>query len=163
MQIKKVILVYSASRVKVPFYATYPQVIYNENMNIYLDIDGVLLTKEGKPAEGVTNFLEFMTRNHQVYWLTTHCRHGDATDLLTHLQRKLPAEAYSLIQAIKPTTWDVLKTDGIDFSQDFLWFDDYLMESEKAVLKAQNSLQKQVPVDLIKDPEQLKKYLKIGY
>ncbi|HVV15373.1 MAG TPA: hypothetical protein VHD55_03180 [Candidatus Paceibacterota bacterium] len=124
------------------------------NKNIYLDVDGVLLTKQGEPAEGVVDFLRHMVENHTVYWLTTHCK-GDSGAVVAHLERKLPAEAHGLIRQIRPTTWDVLKTDGIDFSQDFLWFDDYLMEAEKAVLERHGCFEKQVLVDLKNNPHQL--------
>lgn len=43
-------------------------------MNIYLDIDGVLITKNGQPAEYVEEFLEHIINKHNVFWLTTHCR-----------------------------------------------------------------------------------------
>ena len=41
---------------------------------------------------------------------------------------------------VKPTTWEVLKTDGIDKDQDFVWFDDNLFESEKRVLESYYAL-----------------------
>ena len=44
--------------------------------------------------------------------------------------------ADELSQKVKPTEWEVLKTDGIDMDQDFVWFDDNLFESEKQVLDA---------------------------
>jgi hypothetical protein len=129
-------------------------------MNIYLDVDGVLLTKHGKPSEGVADFLRHMVENHNVYWLTTHCK-GDSAPIVAHLEQKLPKETHELIRHIRPTTWDVLKTDGIDFSQDFLWFDDYLMEAEKAVLEMHRCLEKQILVDLRNDPKQLNKLLEM--
>jgi hypothetical protein len=132
------------------------------HLNIYLDVDGVLLTKEGLPAESVADFLEFVTKNHNVYWLTTHCRHGDASALLEYLQRKLPEAAYRFIQGIRPATWDVMKTDAIDFTKDFLWFDDYLMESEKAVLEKHNCLDKHILIDLKKNPHQLTDFYKLS-
>lgn len=127
-------------------------------MNIYLDIDGVLLTKAGEPAEGVAGFLRRAVASHEVYWLTTHCK-GDTGPVVAHLRHRLPQEAAGLLQGIKPTTWGFLKTDALDFSQDFLWFDDYLMDAEKAVLERHDSLHKLVSVDLRADPLQLEKLL----
>ncbi|MBU0458469.1 hypothetical protein KKF03_03390, partial [Patescibacteria group bacterium] len=53
----------------------------------------------------------------------------------------------------KPTTWNTWKTEAIDFSQDFLWFDDYIFAEEKEVLKENNALDKWIEVDLAKDPD----------
>ena len=46
-------------------------------MNIYLDIDGVIMANDREPARHVTEFLEFVVNKYPVYWLTTHCK-GDA-------------------------------------------------------------------------------------
>jgi len=36
---------------------------------------------------------------------------------------------------IQPTNWDTLKTEAIDFTNDFRWFDDNIKEAEMVVLK----------------------------
>jgi hypothetical protein len=42
---------------------------------LYVDIDGVLLTtKQIRPAENVSIFLDFISSNFESYWLTTHCK-----------------------------------------------------------------------------------------
>jgi hypothetical protein len=56
-------------------------------MNIYLDIDGVLLDKHGIMADHLEEFLEFMIENHEVFWLTTHC-HGGECDAIDHIGAK---------------------------------------------------------------------------
>ena len=38
------------------------------------------------------------------------------------------------MKCIKPTIWGALKTDAIDFSSEFIWLDDYIMNAELAVL-----------------------------
>lgn len=43
-------------------------------MNIYLDIDGVLLVNDHEIANFSKEFIKYMVKNHNVYWLTTHCR-----------------------------------------------------------------------------------------
>jgi hypothetical protein len=123
-------------------------------MNIYLDIDGVLITKNSQPAKHVVEFLAYVTSNHQVYWLTTHCR-GDAGVTVKYLKDKLPGEALPFLYKIKATGWHTLKTEAIDFSQDFRWFDDYAMESEKKILLDNNSLSRLNLVDLNKDSNAL--------
>lgn len=124
-------------------------------MNIYLDIDGVLLTKQGEPASHLQEFLEYVTQNHTPYWLTTHCN-GDPTFAVEHLKRKLPSELHQYLELIRPTNWDVLKTDGIDFTQDFRWLEDSVMQSEQEVLRKHNVLHKLILVDLKSRPSQLK-------
>ena len=129
-------------------------------MNIYLDIDGVILTKDKKPSIGITEFLKKATSNHSVYWLTTHCK-GDTQNAVQHLKRFLPMDTHQDLEKIQPTDWDVLKTDAIDFSKDFLWFDDYLMEVEKRVLEKNNCSEKVLLVHLKDQPDSLIKYLEI--
>jgi hypothetical protein len=116
-------------------------------MNIYLDIDGVLITKDGGPAHGVLEFLKYITDNHQACWLTTHCR-GDAETAVRYLQDKLPAEAMPFLRKIKATSWQTLKTEAIDFSQDFRWLDDYAMQAELDVLAKNKAKDRLMMIDL---------------
>ena len=102
-------------------------------MNIYLDIDGVLLKKHGGPADNLLKFLEHMTENHD------HCRNG-SNQSVEYLEDKLPSEALEYLNKIKPAYWDLLKTEGIDFTKEFKWYDDYIMEAEEKVLKEHNRL-----------------------
>ena len=80
--------------------------------NLYLDIDGVLLKKDGTPAENLTLFLEYATKNFNCYWLTTHCRDGDASGVFLYLVGKVPEQAIPYIEKIRPTTWNTLKTEA---------------------------------------------------
>lgn len=122
-------------------------------MNIYLDIDGVLINKN-KIANGASEFLEYVIRKYDVFWLSTHCN-GSIESVDLYLKKYLPIETHSLIEKVKPTKWDVLKTDAIDFSVEFLWLDDYLMESEKRILLEKNVLKNQILVNLKDNPNQL--------
>ena len=126
-------------------------------MNIYLDVNGVLLQQDLAPAIGVMDFLQRALKNNDVYWLTSHCK-GDTGTVIAYLDRMLPKEAGELIRRINPTNWDVLKTDGIDFSKDFLWFDDNQFWSEKRILSNHGCENKFIYVDLKKDPLQLASY-----
>ena len=56
--------------------------------------------------------------------------------------------------------WETFKTEAIDFSTPFLWFDNYLLEEEKGILKQKNCFDSWICVDLKKDEDQLKKYIK---
>jgi hypothetical protein len=124
--------------------------------NIYLDIDGVLLINEKFAAPYAEDFLKRVLEKYpnSTYWLTTHRWRGiDRTQEV--LTPAFSPEALELVKAIKPTEWGEFKTDAIDFSQPFMWFDDDLFPEEKAVLEAHGALDSWVGIDLAKDPNQL--------
>jgi len=123
-------------------------------MNIYLDIEGVLVDRYGNSANGVLDFLKYITTHHTVYWLTTHCRTG-GNRAVEYLSYKLPAEALTYLEKIKPNDWQTYKTEAIDFSKEFKWFDNNLMEAEKQELLAHNKLESFVLIDLKDNPNQL--------
>ncbi|MEF3691523.1 MAG: hypothetical protein V3574_00520 [Candidatus Moraniibacteriota bacterium] len=129
-------------------------------MNIYLDIDGVLLKKDGSLAEYFDEFLEFFVDKHNVFWLTTHCQ-GRDNNAIWHINQynEVSKRSLELLQKIKPTDWQTLKTEGIDFSQDFIWFDDYLLEAEKEILKKYGADQKVILINLNENPDILKDVL----
>lgn len=122
--------------------------------NLYLDIDGVILKKDGTPAENLTQFLEYATKNFECYWLTTHCD-GDATKPFLYLVGRIPQEAVPFLEKIQPTKWKLWKTEGIDFSKDFLWLDDTQFEGEKNALVEKGALDKFILIDLKANPDQL--------
>lgn len=128
-------------------------------MKLYLDIDGVILTKDGKPVKHLKEFLVYVLANFEVYWLTTHCK-GDADYTLNYLSRFLAPEIIELLKKVKPTTFDRLKTEAIDFSSDFLWLDDFLFDSEIKELKKHGVRDSWLRVNLKSDPNYLKKYTK---
>lgn len=110
-------------------------------MNIYLDIDGVLLdTKEYKQMPYLKEFLTtvFNISNNNVYWLSTHTKHGESNNALYHLKGVLDDDVFEMIKSIKNTKWNTLKTEGIDLDSDFLWFDDVIFQAEYNVLEKIN-------------------------
>ena len=125
---------------------------------IYLDIDGTILHEEldkyNQPANHLQEFLEAL-ECYDVYWLTTHCRDNDPTHVRLHLQRKLPPELFQYVLRYKPVTWDINKTEAIDFNSDFLWFDNDVMQSERDALASHNATRGLVEVDLRVNPSQL--------
>lgn len=123
-------------------------------MNLYLDIDGVLLKKHGGPADSVLEFLKYITENFDCYWLTTHSRNGE-DNCLQYLSDKMPSDAFQYLEKIKPAYWDTLKTEGIDFSKDFVWIDDYIMEIEKKFLEDGGVINSFVEINLELNPNQL--------
>ena|ERR1035437_10280747 len=129
-------------------------------MNIYLDIDGVLLANDSNLAKHAQEFLSYVLERFPdtTYWLTTHCR-GDAMTPIEHVGHLFDAKTVELMSKIKPTRWDVSKTDAIDFSTPFLWFDDDCFDFEREVLIKHGVLDNWIEVDLRKDEDQLQKFI----
>lgn len=123
-------------------------------MNIYLDIDGVLITKDGQPAKSVIPFLKYVTDNHQAYWLTTHCK-GDASNAVHYLKGILGEEVMPYLTKIVATDWQTLKTEGIDFNQDFRWLDDYVLQAELNILEKHDAKKKIILINLKSEPDKL--------
>ena len=82
-------------------------------MNIYLDIDGVLLVDVGKPAHFANEFLQAVLKKYpdSTYWLTTHVWNGEHV-VSESLAPYLQADMQALLGKIKPTSWGKSKTDG---------------------------------------------------
>ncbi|MFH0767415.1 MAG: hypothetical protein V1920_04925, partial [Bacillota bacterium] len=127
---------------------------YNITVNIYLDIDGVILANDQQPAKHAKKFLQYITENHTVYWLTTHCK-GDADYTVNFINRFFDVETLTFLKKIKPTNWSMSKTEAIDFSKPFLWLDDQLFDFEKEDLIKHNALKNWVELDLGKNVNQL--------
>lgn len=114
-------------------------------MKLYLDIDGVLLDYDsGGVAEGAVELIEYITKEFDCYWLTTHCK-GDSSTAVQYLREYFPDDTMDLLKKVKATDWTDLKTEGIDFDSHFIWLDDYPFQAEMEVLKnfgASDSLMK---------------------
>lgn len=129
-------------------------------MDVYLDIDGVLLANDLNAANHVHAFLE--TVNHKaetVYWLTTHCN-GDAQTAVRRLSLVFEPKTLELVKSYKPTAWETAKTRAIDFNRPFLWFDDDLFYEEEQTLKQRKALDNWIGVDLAKNPDQLADFVR---
>jgi hypothetical protein len=128
-------------------------------MNIYLDIDGTMIHEDlsenyGKPAVGLVDFI-IALRPYDTYWLTTHCTTGDPTRAREIMKRVLPNNLHADIDRIKPTVWQDLKTTGIDFNSDFIWFDNDIYTGEWNTLKQCRDNQIVIEVDLRNNPQHL--------
>lgn len=122
----------------------------DKRKHIYLDIDGVLVTKNQRAANGLEEFLIAALNHGKVSWLTTHCK-GSSEICINYLEGKISPTALALAKLIQPTDWRTFKTEAINFYEDFLWFDDQPMETEV------DALEKFVLIDLYEDPYQLLK------
>lgn len=104
-------------------------------MRIYLDIDGVLLNYDSDTRAAYSiELIDYITNEFDCYWLTTHCK-GDETPAIDYLAKYFPAETIEKLKRIKPTCWEDLKTEGIDFDKNFIWLDDYPFQAELSVLE----------------------------
>ena len=122
--------------------------------NIYLDIDGVILTLGGKPAQHLARFLTYILRNYRVFWLTSRCS-GDSKYTVNYLAQFMPEDVKPLLAKINPTNFQLDKTEAIDFGREFFWLDDDLFDSEKKTLINHNKFNSWIEVNLIKNPDQL--------
>lgn len=128
-------------------------------MNIYLDIDGTLIHEEltdknGQPAAGLAEFIEAL-KPHDTYWLTTHCRDGNPEKARRLLKAAVPEHLHPEIDRIKPTVWDTQKTEAIDWSQDFIWFDDSIGAHELLQFQTARDNQQFIEMNLRDNPNQL--------
>lgn len=127
-----------------------------KTINIYLDVDGVLITYEGTLAHHADRFLTMiMNSGHPVHWLTTRCREGNAAHVVRALSRLVQPSTAELLSAIKPTSWTTSKLEAIDLHSPFVWFDDRLMQFEINELEDYGLRDCWVRIDLIAEPEQL--------
>ena len=129
-------------------------------MNIYLDIDGVILGTKS-PQEDVIELIKYILKHYQntTYWLTSHCK-GSTNRCAEWLkQNDFPETlANQMDHIIQPTNWEFTKTEAIDMDQDFIWFDDLLLETERKTLEAYHVLDGFYHMNP-KDPESAKKAL----
>lgn len=125
---------------------------------IYLDIDGTILNKDGQPAHASEEFIIYCVTHFDTYWLTTHCK-GDAEVTFKHIKRYFPDSLHPYLRRIKSTNWGAEKTDALDFSKEFIWFDDYLMHSELKVLEDKHAESKHIMINLEENAYQLEEML----
>lgn len=126
---------------------------------IYLDIDGVLLANEEYLAEGAAEFIKFAADNFDVYWLTTHCMDGNPDHAIEYLNRASDEDLRPWLKKFKPTVWSLAKTDAIDMSKSFIWYDDDCFSGEKVALEQARKLDSWFKIDLREHPDQMVKEL----
>ena len=128
---------------------------------LYLDIDGVLLANEESLAIGAAEFIKYAADNFDVYWLTTHCMDGTTDHAIEYLQRGSDEDLRPWLEKFKPVTWSLKKTEAIDFTKSFLWFDDDCFSGEKIDLHEHGVFNSWIEVNLAKYPDQMVHELKL--
>ncbi|MEO1054796.1 MAG: hypothetical protein AAFX87_29455 [Bacteroidota bacterium] len=121
-------------------------------MNLYFDIDGVLLTRNKQVPDGASELLSFANQSFSCFWLTTHCRTG-ANRAVEYLSGYYQEPDLSNISKILPTNWNDSKTEGLDWDSEFLWLDDFAFEFERMELKKKDRLDSLVLVNLDREGE----------
>ena len=121
-------------------------------MKVYLDIDGVLLTRDRKIPEYGEEFVSYLISHHEVFWLTTHCR-GGVNGAINYLSQFYSGIPLAYLKQVAQTDWMDLKTEAIDFNSRFIWLDDCPFESEKRVLNKYNRIDALMLVDLKRENE----------
>lgn len=125
-------------------------------MKLYIDIDGVLLNYDSDSrADNAIELIDYITSEFDCYWLTTHCK-GDAGPAIAYLSRYFPEETVQKLVKIKPTCWEDMKTEGIDFDSSFIWLDDYPFQAEEAVLRHFGASESLIKVNLKNEGELLR-------
>ena len=71
------------------------------------------------------------------------------------MKRFVPPELHADIDRIKPTVWDTMKTQGIDWSRDFIWFDNDISPFEWEKIEQGHENQQAIEVNLRANPNQL--------
>ncbi len=127
-----------------------------EKKNIYIDVDGILLTiKNTKPAVNSIEFIHYILANFNCYWLTTHCK-GYSTPALKYLNQFFDNVIIEKLKTVKTTNWSTLKTEAIDLNSDFFWIEDYPFQSEINILEYNNKKNNLIIVDLNQPNELLR-------
>ncbi len=126
---------------------------YDFVIKVYIDIDGVLIrnTKSGpKLIPRFSRVIKYLKNNFDCFWLTTHVKHDSGSaGAVKKLSGYLKEAKVSpkILDGIRPTTWQTLKTEAIDFGQPFIWLDDDLLSAEYRILRERRCLESLVPID----------------
>lgn len=95
-----------------------------------------------------------------MFWLTTHCQ-GSTEGVVSYLKRFVDdPSTIAVLERIKPTKWDMAKTDGINLKEPFLWFDDNLLYGERQVLTDNKVSDNVILVNLKDKPDSLLSFVR---
>ena len=120
---------------------------------LYIDIDGVILTGyTHQAADGLPEFIDFVTQHFDCYFLSSYCK-GDTAPVLRLLAKVVDAETLEKLKAVKATTWRRSKAEAIDLASDFVWLDDAPRYEDRQLLEEEGRLDRLIVVDLDREDE----------
>ncbi len=127
-------------------------------MNLFIDIDGVLLGKDPHSndcmlANHASDFLEYSLQNFDCYWLTTHCK-GSIDTVVDYLAPYSSVHFLNLVQKVKPTYFKTFKVEAL--FGDYFWVDDQPTAYELQFLEEKNQLHRWLQVNTRKNINELK-------
>ena len=136
-----------------------------DRVNLYLDLDGVIL-RQADSVAGIElaphafEFLKWATECHRAHWLSTRDSHGQHSGILRSFRlamgcATLPVDVEALLTSVRATSWSVSKVSAIDLASDFVWIDDEPLAVEVAVLRGRNLLHRLVVIATNKDDDGL--------
>lgn len=128
-------------------------------MNLYMDIDGVLLTKDQRIPADASNLVRYAIKHFNCYWLTTHCRTG-TNRAVESLSRFYTGEDLSMLNRFRGTDWNNSKTEAINWSEPFVWLEDWPFNFEIEQLKRNDCYDSLVQINLTNENE-LSKVIRI--
>lgn len=127
-------------------------------MNLYLDVDGVLLGKRSPGDAEIVQagycqeFLEYVTSHFKCYWLSSHTKDGDVEHLVDIIRTyTTDADILALCRKIEPARWNTLKTESINFNAEFIWIDDQPLAAELEEMRKHGVEDRMILVDTRKD------------
>lgn len=127
-------------------------------VDVYLNIDGVLLDDNAHPANYSREFLKYIVPSFNVYWLSSRAKDGSSM-IIKDLSQLFEPQIIELVARVRPARWSFAKTQAIDFGRPFLWFDDKLVVHERLELIKNNALENWIEVNLARDENRLADFL----
>ena len=127
-------------------------------LNLYLDIDGILLGRSDPAGQEVClarhaeAFLDFALRHFNCYWLTTHCD-GTRESVLRYLRPYCSDDLLKKLAEVRPTQFRTVKTEALE--GDFYWVEDAPLQAEIEWLKSRGLLSRWIEVNTRKRPDDL--------
>ena len=86
---------------------------------------------------------------------------GTTAHAIEYLQRATSEDIRPWLEKFKPVTWSLKKTEAIDFTKPFLWFDDDCFSGENIDLHEHGAFNSWIEVNLAKYPDQLEHEIKL--
>ncbi len=84
---------------------------------------------------------------------------GTTEHAINYLNRASEEDLRPWLEKFKPVTWNLKKTEAIDFTKPFIWFDDDCFTGEKIELQKHDAMNSWIEIDLRATPDQMVKEL----